>query len=517
MKVTTKRIAAVIGGLLLLALLAYAWQQTGTAKVSHEHDAHEEKGAHEEKEGEEHKEHQQGETEHKEGADEHAAEAEKGTHGGRLFRVDNFALEVKIFEQGVEPQLRLYAFDNNQVVAPKNVQAQVMITRLDATQTLNFRPEADYLLGDAIVYEPHSFTVQVKANYAGKQYVFDWQQEEGRLTLPTAALVSSGIELLAVTPQTLTQSLSLKGEVQTRPEHDVAVLARVAGVVVSVNKPLGAIVKQGDVLAVLESRELATLRASLYSAQQRLVLAQSTYQREEKLWQQKISPEQDYLVAKNQLAEAQITVTEAQSLLKALGAEATGGTRLTVRAPINGVVVENKLAVGQAVNTDSVLVRVADLSALIAVVNVPEAHINALRLGMSAQIKSQQGQAVAQGKVSYLGAVLGEATRSAPAFISLNNPSQQWRAGQLVQVDIAKNTVTVPMAIREDALQSFRDWQVVFVRVGEQFEVRPLELGRHANGYIEVLSGLQPNQVYGAGNSFLLKAELGKAGASHDH
>jgi cobalt-zinc-cadmium efflux system membrane fusion protein len=58
---------------------------------------------------------------------------------------------------------------------------------------------------------------------------------------------------------------------------------------------------------------------------------------------------------------------------------------------------------------------------------------------------------------------------------------------------------------------------VVFVRVGEHFEVRPLELGRRANGYIEVLSGLQPNQVYGAGNSFLLKAELGKAGASHDH
>jgi cobalt-zinc-cadmium efflux system membrane fusion protein len=43
------------------------------------------------------------------------------------------------------------------------------------------------------------------------------------------------------------------------------------------------------------------------------------------------------------------------------------------------------------------------------------------------------------------------------------------------------------MAIREDALQTFRDWQVVFVRVGEQFEVRPLELGRRANGYIEVL------------------------------
>jgi cobalt-zinc-cadmium efflux system membrane fusion protein len=262
---------------------------------------------------------------------------------------------------------------------------------------------------------------------------------------------------------------------------------------------------------------LATLRANLYSAQQRLILAEEHFHHQDTLLKQNMIPEHEYVVAKTQLAEANIAVTEAQSLLKALGAEATGGARLTIRAPINGVVVDNKLAVGQAVNTDSVLVRVADLSALIAVVNVPEAHINAVRLGMSAQIKAQQHPKAAQGKVSYLGAVLGEDTRSAPAFISLNNPSQQWRAGQLVQVDIVQETVTVPMAIREDALQTFRDWQVVFVRVGEQFEVRPLELGRRANGYIEVLSGLQPNQVYGAGNSFLLKAELGKAGASHDH
>ena len=493
MKLPIKQIATAIGILLLVMILAYAWQKTSN-KHSHQHD-----------EADEHH------------AQEPAAEVEKGSHGGRLFRADNFALEVKIFEQGVEPQLRLYAFDNNQVIAPRDVQAQVVITRLDATQTLNFRPEADYLLGDAIVYEPHSFAVQVKASYAGKNYVFEWQQEEGRLTLPTDALASSGIELLTVSPQTLTESLFLQGEVQIRPERDVAVLARVAGVVVSINKPLGSSVKQGEVLAVLESRELATLRANLQNAQQRLTLAEEHFHHQNTLLQQNMIAEHEYVSAKTQLAEANIAINEARTLLKALGAEATGGTRLIIRAPMSGVVVENKLAIGQAVNVDDLLARVADLSTLIAVVNVPETHINALRVGMNAQITAQQGQTVTQGKVSYLGAVLGEDTRSAPAFISLNNQSQQWRAGQLVQVEIAKNAVTVPMAIREDALQTFRDWQVVFVRVGEQFEVRPLELGRRSNGYIEVLSGLQPNQVYGVGNSFLLKAELGKAGASHDH
>jgi cobalt-zinc-cadmium efflux system membrane fusion protein len=102
----------------------------------------------------------------------------------------------------------------------------------------------------------------------------------------------------------------------------------------------------------------------------------------------------EHVTAKTQLAQAQIGVTEAQTLLKNLGAEATGGARLTVRAPINGVVVESKLAVGQAVNVDGLLARVADLSTLIAVVNVPETHINALRVGMNAQITDQQNQTV---------------------------------------------------------------------------------------------------------------------------
>ncbi|MFX6887875.1 hypothetical protein ABTH62_18540, partial [Acinetobacter baumannii] len=67
------------------------------------------------------------------------------------------------------------------------------------------------------------------------------------------------------------------------------------------------------------------------------------------------------------------------------------------------------------------------------------------------------------------------------------------------------------------SLQSFRDWDVVFIRVGNDFEARPLELGEKYNGYVEVKSGLRVGQVYAAGNSYLLKAELGKSGATHDH
>ncbi len=488
MNVSFKHIAGIVSVICLLVLLAYAWHKTDK-KHEHRSDGHH--------------------------AEKPAEKVEKGAHGGRLFKQDDFALEVKIFEQGVEPQLRLYAFDNNKTIAPQNIQAQVVINRLDATQTLNFRPEADYLLGDTVVYEPHSFVMQINASYAGKNYVFEWQQIEGRLSLPTASLASSGIELLTVSPKTMADSLFLQGEIQVLPERNIAVLARVAGEVVSINKPLGAQVKQGEVLLVLESRELATLRANVQTAQQRLMLAQEHFHHQSTLFEQKMSSKHDYMGAKTQLTEAQITLDEAKKLLQILGAETTGGARLAIRAPMNGVVIDNKLAVGQIVNMDMPLMRIADLSSLIAVVNVPASNVNEVRVGMAAEVILNQMNT--QGKVSYLGAVLDEDTRSVQAFIRFNNSSQSWKAGQLVHVNIIKEMTTVPMAIREDAVQTFRDWQVVFIRVGEQFEVRPLELGRHSEGYIEVLNGLQANQVYGAGNSFLLKAELGKSGASHDH
>ena len=94
---------------------------------------------------------------------------------------------------------------------------------------------------------------------------------------------------------------------------------------------------------------------------------------------------------------------------------------------------------------------------------------------------------------------------------------QLWRVGQQINANIVDGQVDAAVAVREDALQTMDDETVVFVRVGDQFEARPIEIGQRTDGFVEVLSGLKAGQVYAAGNSYLLKAELGKAGASHDH
>jgi cobalt-zinc-cadmium efflux system membrane fusion protein len=86
-----------------------------------------------------------------------------------------------------------------------------------------------------------------------------------------------------------------------------------------------------------------------------------------------------------------------------------------------------------------------------------------------------------------------------------------------VQVQVTSDQTQVPVAVQAEAIQSLRDWQVVFGRYGEHLEARPLVLGRSDGQMVEVLSGLTAGEPYAAKNSFVIKAELGKAGASHDH
>jgi cobalt-zinc-cadmium efflux system membrane fusion protein len=99
----------------------------------------------------------------------------------------------------------------------------------------------------------------------------------------------------------------------------------------------------------------------------------------------------------------------------------------------------------------------------------------------------------------------------------LRNESGDMAPGDLVvgQIDLEK--IDVPLAVDNRALQDFRDWRVVFIKVGNTYEIRPLELGRSDGRLTEVLDGLNAGDHYVVENSYLIKADIEKSGASHDH
>ena len=150
-------------------------------------------------------------------------------------------------------------------------------------------------------------------------------------------------------------------------------------------------------------------------------------------------------------------------------------------------------------------------------VTVYAKDLNAVKIGQEVTIRSEALGAEARGKIVYIGALVGGEARAATARIILPDPDRRWRPGLFVTAAVVQEEFTVPVAVKREGLQKFRDWDVVFVRVGDLFEARPLELGRQDGEWIEVVSGLLPGEQYASANSFILKAEAGKSGATHDH
>lgn len=464
---------------------------------------------------------------HAEGEKGHGeAQTVKGRHGGRLLAQGDFALEVTIFEQGVPPEFRVYPFDKGQPVDPADIGLQVQLERLGAPpETIGFKKEKDFLRGEREIAEPHSFNVTVAAQRGGQTYRWTYDQAEGRVRMDDAAAKSAGIEVMKAGPMRIRSTLQLSGEIQFNQDGVAHVVPRLAGVVVRSTKNLGDQVKRGDLLAVLESQTLADLKSEHLATSKRLELAQTTFEREQRLWRDKISAEQDYLAARHALTEAEIAHRNVEQKLLALGLShaavmrggADGLTRYEIRAPLDGVVIEKHLALGEAVKEDASIFTIADLSTVWAEMTVYPKDLDSVKLGQKVTVRASALNTVAEGRVAYVGSLVGEQTRSAKARVTLQNPDRSWRPGLFVMVDLVQNEAEVPIAVSAQAVQSLRDWKVVFARYGEFFEARPVELGRRDGQWVEVVKGLDPGTQYAATGSFILKADLGKAGASHDH
>jgi membrane fusion protein, heavy metal efflux system len=330
----------------------------------------------------------------------------------------------------------------------------------------------------------------------------------------------NGIMLATAGPARIASTLQLLGEVKLNQDRAVVVTPRLAGLVEAVRVSAGDRVARGQVLAVISSPALADQRSELLAAGKRLALARTTHEREKKLWEDRISAEQDYLAARQAMQEAEIAVEAARQKLAALGASAgdpQGLTRHEIRAPIAGVVVNKKISVGEALKEDAAVFQLADLSSVWVELTAPAKDLSQLQQGMAALVRATDFEAQGEARLSHVGALVGEQSRSATARLVLANPKGLWRPGLPVTVALTASEADVPVAVVADAVQVLNGERVVFVRQGQQFDARHVVTGRSDGVHIEVTNGLNAGQRYAAKNSFLVKADIGKSAAEHDH
>ncbi|MDP3736318.1 MAG: efflux RND transporter periplasmic adaptor subunit [Hyphomonadaceae bacterium] len=379
-----------------------------------------------------------------------AEEFERGPHRGRMLHDGDFAVEITIFEDGVEPQFRVFPYMKDKPLAPAEVVLTMELTRLGGRMDkFTFTPVEDYLLGAGVVHEPHSFDVKVSASQGRSSHQWTYASYEGRTAIEPAQADAAGVKVEAAGPAEIEEVIAMSGRVELQPQGRAEVRAWYPGRIVSMTKSIGDRVRKGEILA---------------------------------------------------------SVTSAASL-----------QTYAIPAPISGVIMERNANVGDVAGEAPILV-IADATKLHAEFFVYPRDAERLRAGQRIAVRNLSG---ANSVTSTIEAVLPTAdmlTQTVIAHVELPNPDGvTWRPGQAVEGEAVVGSHKALLAVRTPALQRFRDFTVVYARVDDTYEVRMLELGRRSPEWTEVLGGLEPGDIYVSENAYLIRADVEKSGASHDH
>lgn len=338
---------------------------------------------------------------------------------------------------------------------------------------------------------------------------------------------SHGIQIQAASPGSLKMTLSTRGKVILHPDQLAHILPKIAGVAVDARKNCGDFVKTGEVIAVLESREMAEMKANYLAALEKEKLAQDLSDRESRLNQKRVTAEQDYLNAKSAYEEAKINRQLAKHQLQAFGLndreidaiafQHEPNLRLyEIRSPINGVVLNRHMTQGEFIEETTTIYEVANLDKVWVEIGIYPKDIHQVKEGQTVEIMTSGGDRSVQAKVIYLSPIIQEDTITARAIAELDNSSGNWRPGTFVKVNIFTDQIPSAYMVPKESVQTIDGQECVFIRTEEGFEKRSVSLGRSDPENVEVVRGLHPGERYAASNTFLLKADLGKNSVESD-
>ena len=386
------------------------------------------------------------------GADGHggAAEAEpvKGPHRGRMLTDGDFALELAIFETGVPPEFRVWVTDSGAPVRAGDVSLQVTLTRLgDIKDEIGFAAQEDFLRGDMVIYEPHSFVVSIEATYQGQTHRWAYDNFEGRTRIAADVAATSGMSVEDAGPAIIREGVTVYGRVVSDPENVSHVSARFDGVIRAVRASIGEVVEKGQTLAVVEANDSLN--------------------------------------------------------------------NYTITAPISGTVIDRHANPGETTDGRS-LFTIVDTSSVWAELAVFPSDRSRVKVGVPVTVRTAIGDISIDGEIALLSPVAG-ANQSVTARVRLDNTEGLLAAGMYLTGEIEVAQYDVPLAVKRSGLQAFRDFTVVYALIGDEYEVRMLDLGRQDATWVEVLGGLEVGTTYVTTNSYVVKADIEKSGASHDH
>ena len=339
----------------------------------------------------------------------------------------------------------------------------------------------------------------------------DHEADEGAVRMSDTQIQSAGIRIIRPTIGG-NGIVTLPAMVEGDPQATQIVSASIGGRVISLSRNLGDRVRQGEVIAVIQSAEAAGLRAQLEAARARAGLAQSTLTREQRLFAERVTSEAELIAARTAAAEAAIAVRLAQQQLAAAGVSGGSLNRIGITAPMSGQITARAVTLGATVAPDAELFRISNLSQVAVTLSLTASDAARINRGIAVDVRS--GDRAGRGSITFVSPVLDEATRLVQVIARLDNAQSLWRPGEPVTVAIQTggdaNTISVP----ENAIQSVENRTVVFLRTANGFQATPVAIQSRGGGMV-VITGIAADARIAGEGSFTLKAELGKGEAEH--
>lgn len=361
------------------------------------------------------------------------------------------------------------------------------------------------------------------------------EEDQSNIQFSEEQIKNHGVTVGQAAAGSLNTTLSTRGKITIHPDCLVHVLPKVPGVVKEARKNIGDSVKQDEIIAVLESREIADVKATYLAALEREKLAGTQLDRETNLHSKKISAEQDFINAKSAYQESKINLQLAGQKLRAFGLGEREIDLLSnqnipelrmyeVRSPIDGTIINRHITKGEFIGDTTTIYEIADLTNVWVEIGLFSGDICHACQGSFVEVSVPSenpvnGQSQNQrekAKILYVCPIIQEESITARAVAELPNSDKKWRPGTFVNVEISKGETVCEIVVPKEALQNIDGADVVFVKNSDGFEKRIVQTGKSDDNHVEIVSGLEIGEAFADANSFILKAELLKSTVEDD-
>ncbi|WP_416224377.1 efflux RND transporter periplasmic adaptor subunit [Acinetobacter sp. ANC 4648] len=349
------------------------------------------------------------------------------------------------------------------------------------------------------------------------------EQHAGSISLTAQQMIEQGVQLAKVELGEVVKVSAYPAKLLVNTDRQAHVSSSFSGHVEAVNVELGQQVRKGQALATLLVPDLVDQQSNLNIAQSNLALARQDYERERQLWAQGISAKQDYQRAHNAYQQAQIQVQAIKSRLSAFGASPQSNGRYVLTAPISGVISKKDLVVGENIQLANQLFIIDQLDQLWLEFIAPSSDFSAMTPNQQIEFKSLQTGNTFKAQIQSLNSEADAQTGRLQVRAKVLSNAAELRPNLMVNVQLQQKGNTQALRILKNAVQKIEGKDIVFVASEHdqkfEFKVQPITLGQISGDgqWVEVQAGLNQGQQYVGQGSFLLKSELEKGEASHEH